>query len=1103
MRFDVIYEPKGPAREYSAWACNLVQSPKRNGEGPRTCSHGCLYCYNPKGTEDGPVLKRDVISRLKNDLPKLRKVIKPGEQLEFTFVGDVYDPKLPGLARECLQACNDANVPFRVLTKNGKTAISDFDLYKKGDLFGCTLTFIDPEKSKEWEPGASLPGDRLKALEGAHKRGIKTWASLEPVIDPDETMELIRRSSGFVDHYKVGKWNHDKLADKIDWRQFAADVVELLESLGCDYYIKDDLKPFIPEKNDIDSTLNAALSYASKGWPVFPLGGSDGKKPVTKHGVKDATTEPDIITEWWARWPDANVGIACGQKSFDVVDIDGQKGEEALINWLNEKGIFDEGKADLNSTLISFTAKGKHLCFQHTGKLKNLVRAAEDIDIRTDGGYIVAPPSLHRETGKIYAWGQGHSPDDISPAPFPDWLLQYLQSGNSKGGSSSLFSEEEIKVKEGERNQTLFRQAASARSRGLGKPAIVAMLQAVNATQCEPPLAPDEVERIASSAAEYPPGGARDAIGAQKDDLRGITAQDVCNVSIVNEGKDTEREDLTFSPSKAADVMINLFDLISTPDGLIWIYDDGIYAPDGEHVIGSFLDRIVGDMMPVRLLKETLAKIVYRTREDYGVFNPDPCIFGVQNGVIDMRTGKFSPHSPSWRITRKAPVVYDPSAVCPEIEKFFSSSLAPDDRRSLLEIFAAKTTGLVFEYFAAWVGRGQNGKTICQELIRAFWGDGATTEVQLSTLGKNRFDLAELMNKSWLINSEVGGGQQESRWIKLISGGGKMTADQKGRDHIEFRSNCFIVFDCNNPPRFMDNSHGFKRRLVLLTWPYSFVDNPTPGVNHEKQRDPDLLGKITSPEELSGLLNVLIRIAPKVIESKMIYRRASGDRLAEEYDLKSSSAEVFWDRFCEPDDDTDTPSSWLYQKYKEFCELVDSTPKRDRDFNDIGRKIHRVKKGRTDTPQGRVQAWKCLSFSDEEYNQFLCSWSFRPASDQQETSKKQQQDQQYQQDQHNSLYGLEKEKKGSLYIRGKNSDLCWSGGPAIDYAGRHAGQDGQSDQQREMVQTLSEMERRGDSYNVRNFELEFDLDEGEGAPILEGRGWEDRGRDMWYPPSRM
>jgi hypothetical protein len=235
----------------------------------------------------------------------------------------------------------------------------------------------------------------------------------------------------------------------------------------------------------------------------------------------------------------------------------------------------------------------------------------------------------------------------------------------------------------------------------------------------------------------------------------------------------------------------------------------------------------------------------------------------------------------------------------------------------------------------------------------------------------------------------------------------------------------------------------------------------------------------------------------------MIYRRATGAQLAEEYDLKSSSAEVFWDRFCEPDDNTDTPSLWLYQKYEEFCKLVGATAKRDRDFNDIGRKIHKVKKGRTDTPQGRVQSWKFISFSDEEYNKFLCSWSFRPASDQQETSKNQQQDQQDQQDQHKDVYGLEKENKDIFYMGSKTTRSCWSAGPDSDSAGHPAGLAGQLVRNDDVLQVLSEMERQGDAYNVSAFELEWDLDEGEGAPLLEARGWEERSPKMYYPPTRM
>jgi sulfatase maturation enzyme AslB (radical SAM superfamily) len=108
-RFDVIYQPSGAALEYAPWACNIVKSPikdKYKGViGPKICSHGCLYCFNQQGTESGPILKDDIINRLNKDLSKLKNLIKQGERLEFTFVGDLYDPALPEeIARQCLMA---------------------------------------------------------------------------------------------------------------------------------------------------------------------------------------------------------------------------------------------------------------------------------------------------------------------------------------------------------------------------------------------------------------------------------------------------------------------------------------------------------------------------------------------------------------------------------------------------------------------------------------------------------------------------------------------------------------------------------------------------------------------------------------------------------------------------------------------------------------------------------------------------------------------------------------------------------------------------------------------------------------------------------------
>lgn len=855
--------------------------------------------------------------------------------------------------------------------------------------------------------------------------------------------------------------------------------------------------------------LNAALSYAARGWPVFPL---KGKKPLTEHGFKDATTEPDIIVEWWGRWPDANVGIACGAKSADVVDIDSQKGEAAMVEWLQERGIFDEAKTDLNSTPISLTSKGKHVLFQPSGKLRNLVRAAEGVDIRTDGGYIVAPPSIHPDSGKVYEWAKGKSPEDIALAPFPDWMIEYLETGKNRS-SARLFSKDVIKVKEGERNAVLFKQAASARSRGLGSTAILAMLNGINSDQCDPPLPPTEVERIAQSAASYPPGGAKDAIGEQISDVddHGIGLKDVCTVQVVNRGKNNEREDLTFSPDMAADVLIQNFDIISTPDEKIWVYHDGIFDPKGDVILCQVIDRVAGDMAPTRHQRETMHNIFLRTLDDYSAFDPDPCLFGVQNGVIDMRTGEFLPPGPEHRLTQVAPVVYDPDATCPAIAQFLGDCLDPHDIKTLLQIFAAKTTNLVFEYFSPWIGRGQNGKTKCEDLIRAFWGDDATTEVEISTLGKNRFDLAELRGKRWLINSEVSGGAKESRWIKVISGGGKVTADQKGRDHIEFRANCFIIFDCNTPPKFSDNTHGFSRRIIPIMWPVSFVDNPTKP--HERKRDPDIFEKISTPGELSGLLNVLIRIAPEVIRTKTIYRKDDGEKTADDYDLRSSTVESFWERFCEIDEDENTSSLWLYQKYCYFCEIIKATPKRDRDFNDYGRKVWRLKKGRDDSPAGRVQAWRGLSFNVDSFNEFLLTTagpfgtSNIPSGDQYKPVTG---PSQLTIPSENAL-SITDELNNVFYRGGIHEKPGFSRSSGLDSGFDHTMQDsaGQKPVSFEskvpslVDQELSDYERKGWSWHQDNLVDEFDLTLDDAIARFEQRGWTHKGRGLWSPPSRM
>ncbi|MFA5420333.1 MAG: hypothetical protein WC341_17905, partial [Bacteroidales bacterium] len=108
------------------------------------------------------------------------------------------------------------------------------------------LTFINAKDSLEWEPGAALPDDRMETLEAFHNHGIRTWVSLEPTIDPVQSLQLIRATYKFVDLYKIGKLNYHPLSKIIDWKKYTEEAVRLVMSCGRDYIVKDDLAPFIP-----------------------------------------------------------------------------------------------------------------------------------------------------------------------------------------------------------------------------------------------------------------------------------------------------------------------------------------------------------------------------------------------------------------------------------------------------------------------------------------------------------------------------------------------------------------------------------------------------------------------------------------------------------------------------------------------------------------------------------------------------------------------------------------------------------------------------------------------------------------------------------------
>ena len=283
-----------------------------------------------------------------------------------------------------------------------------------------------------------------------------------------------------------------------------------------------------PEKNPL---LQAALAYTQRGWQVLPLQ-PGGKAPLGKlvpHGLRDATTDQKQISQWWEEEPQANVGIRTGIESdLVVLDIDPQhEGEEHLLELEKQYG-------KLPDTVTVLTGGGgQHLYFSHPGpnvhiKSRVGIQGFRGVDVRGDGGYVAAPPSLHK-SGRLYAWEVSSHPEDVALAPFPEFLHAGLSRKTTPLPDSCKALEPGLKrYSEGERNVGLTSLAGSMRHRGMGEEAILAALRIENGKRCDPPLSDEEVCQIAKSVARYVPS-------ASQSEDRGKTT------SAQKEGKSTSQ----------------------------------------------------------------------------------------------------------------------------------------------------------------------------------------------------------------------------------------------------------------------------------------------------------------------------------------------------------------------------------------------------------------------------------------------------------------------------------------------------------------------------------------------------------------------------------
>lgn len=249
-----IYTPTGKAKEYGDYAINIYTG----------CPHKCFYCFAPNVLRKQKEQFHTCIKPRENIVEEIRKQIErehiTGKLIHLCFTCDPYPVgHNSSPTREIIKILKATGNHVQILTKNGRDAMRDFDLLDGNDWFGITYAgypsypgnISDPSYIPEEEPGSGAPYYRIWALHEAYKKGIKTWVSAEPVLNPTDILNFIE-CADYVNLWQVGKLNYHPSG--INWKDFGerverALIVKKRWNPNVNYYIKESLRSEMNREN--------------------------------------------------------------------------------------------------------------------------------------------------------------------------------------------------------------------------------------------------------------------------------------------------------------------------------------------------------------------------------------------------------------------------------------------------------------------------------------------------------------------------------------------------------------------------------------------------------------------------------------------------------------------------------------------------------------------------------------------------------------------------------------------------------------------------------------------------------------------------------------
>lgn len=687
-----------------------------------------------------------------------------------------------------------------------------------------------------------------------------------------------------------------------------------------------------------------ALYYAELGLAVFPLAYRN-KVPAIEGGCKAATTEKSKIERWWNQNPRYNIGIATGNKSNGLVVIDldvdknkGIDGYEVLRDWQNKHG-------ELPETWQSITGRGGyHYFYKDTITHSNKVGLYEGVDIRGEGGYIVAPPSVH-PNGNTYEWEQ--EPKEYEIAQVDDIVNDFF-----KGEKQRIDSEHKTNFKvpelipEGKRVDTIVRLIASLRTKGLDDDAIKAAVRVENEKRCNPPLKEKELEKAVFPALK------RDwqVNSPYYNNFNAMNENDNKYVNEVlkklNELNAVER--FPMNDRGSADLFATIFKNVSryNPTKKDWMYYDktrwtadteGMRAKRNAKMLADVLVRYsvtasLPDDKRQSYIKYAAGMMNYINRnvmitdaKDLNFFentelDKDDFLINCRNCVLDLSEDqpKVLEHNADLLLSKICNASYNPAATCTLWEKTVNEIMQGDTAKIkyLQKMSGRFLTGDTSEeeFYIFFGATTRNGKSTITEILLYLLGDYATTISPESLAIKANKDsrtaspdIAKLAGTRLVVASEPPRRMLfDSSLVKTLTGRDTVSARFLHENEFQFKPKFKLILNSNYLPVISDKTVFSSNRVKVVPFERHFT---------EKEQNKHLKEQLQ--QEIDGILNWCI-------QGLSLYRKEGLEPptavqiATHEYSEDSDKIGKFISECLEKSDEN-LAAKDVYEKYSQWC----------------------------------------------------------------------------------------------------------------------------------------------------------------------------------------